>query len=97
MNDKLYTKEHEWIRIVDNVATIGITDYAQEELGDILFASLDVARKLQLNPEISLAKSNNKFSKRWRRVEQYIIKDRKEFNDLNLKDFDFYWHKAKNN
>ena len=37
----------------------------QEELGDMLFASLDVARKLQLNPEISLAKSNEKFSKRW--------------------------------
>ena len=63
----------------------------------MIFATLDVARKLQLNPEVSLAKSNNKFSKRWRRLERFIIKDRKEFNDLNLKDFDFYWHKAKNN
>jgi len=61
----------------------------QEELGDMLFASLDVARKLQLNPEISLAKSNEKFSKRWRRLEQFIINDKKEFNDLNLKDFNF--------
>ena len=69
----------------------------QEELGDMIFASLDVARKLQLNPEVSLAKANNKFSKRWRGLERFIIKDRKEFNDLNLKDFDFYWHKAKNN
>ena len=67
----------------------------QEELGDMLFASLDVARKLQLNPEISLAKSNEKFSKRWRRLEQFIINDKKEFNDLNLKDFNFYWNKAK--
>jgi len=69
----------------------------QEELGDMLFASLDVARKLQLNPEISLAKSNKKFSKRWRRLEQFIINDKKEFNDLNLKDFNFYWNKAKIN
>jgi len=69
----------------------------QEELGDMIFASLDVARKLQLNPEVSLAKSNNKFSKRWRRLEQYIIKDKKKFNDLNLNDFDSYWHKAKTN
>ena len=36
-NDLLYTKNHEWIRIVDDIATIGITDYAQGELGDIIF------------------------------------------------------------
>jgi len=36
-NDLLYTKDHEWIRIVDDVATIGVTDYAQGELGDIIF------------------------------------------------------------
>lgn len=35
-----YTKEHEWIRVEDNVATIGITDYAQGELGDIVFVEL---------------------------------------------------------
>ena len=69
----------------------------QEELGDMLFSSLDVARKLQLNPEISLAKANEKFSKRWRRLEQFIINDKKGFNDLNLKDFNFYWNKAKIN
>jgi len=36
-DDLLYTKDHEWIRIVDDVATIGVTDYAQGELGDIIF------------------------------------------------------------
>ena len=35
--DLLYTKNHEWIHIVDDVATIGVTDYAQGELGDIIF------------------------------------------------------------
>ena len=33
----LYTKDHEWVSITDNIATIGITDYAQSELGDIIF------------------------------------------------------------
>ncbi len=33
----LYTDEHEWVKIDDNIATIGITDYAQGELGDIVF------------------------------------------------------------
>ena len=36
-DDLLYTKEHEWIRIDNDIATIGITDYAQSELGDIVF------------------------------------------------------------
>jgi glycine cleavage system H protein len=35
--DLLYTKEHEWIRIAEGAGTIGITDYAQEELGDVVF------------------------------------------------------------
>ena len=36
----LYTKEHEWISIEDNVGTIGITDYAQSQLGDITFVEM---------------------------------------------------------
>ena len=36
----LYTTEHEWIRVEDERGTIGITDYAQGELGDIVFAEL---------------------------------------------------------
>jgi len=35
--DLVYTKEHEWIRVNDNILTIGITDFAQGELGDIIF------------------------------------------------------------
>ena len=35
-----YTKEHEWIDVKGNVATIGITDYAQHELGDVVFVEL---------------------------------------------------------
>ncbi len=36
-----YTKDHEWISIDGNVGTIGITDYAQGELGDIVFVDID--------------------------------------------------------
>ena len=36
----LFTKEHEWIEVDGNTATIGITDYAQSELGDIIFVEL---------------------------------------------------------
>ncbi len=39
-DDLLYTEEHEWVRVDGNVATIGITDYAQSELGDIVYIEL---------------------------------------------------------
>ena len=36
-----YTKDHEWIRVEGNVATIGITDFAQKELGDIIYVDIE--------------------------------------------------------
>ena len=38
--DNLYSKDHEWILIQDGVGTIGITDYAQHELGDVVYVDL---------------------------------------------------------
>ena len=67
----------------------------QEELGDLIFASLDVARKLKLNPEIILSKSNNKFTKRWKKIEAFVKNDGRKLNDLKLKDYHKYWTKSK--
>ena len=39
-NDLLYSIEHEWVRLKDNRATVGITDFAQGQLGDIVFVEL---------------------------------------------------------
>ena len=38
--DLKYTKEHEWVRLEGNTATIGITDYAQDSLGDVVYVEL---------------------------------------------------------
>jgi len=40
-----YTKEHEWVDAKDGVATVGITDYAQSELGDVVFVELTAVGK----------------------------------------------------
>lgn len=40
-----YTKDHEWISIEGNVATVGVTDFAQHELGDIVYVDVDTAGK----------------------------------------------------
>lgn len=40
-----YTKDHEWVRLDGNVATIGITDFAQHELGDIVYVDINTTGK----------------------------------------------------
>jgi glycine cleavage system H protein len=40
-----YTKDHEWIKIEGNTATVGITDFAQHELGDIVYVDIDAVGK----------------------------------------------------
>ena len=43
-----YTQDHEWIRVEGGTATVGITDYAQQQLGDVVFVELpEVGRKLE--------------------------------------------------
>jgi glycine cleavage system H protein len=47
-NDYRYTKEHEWIKVSGDTGTIGITDYAQHELGDVVFVELpEVGSKIK--------------------------------------------------
>jgi glycine cleavage system H protein len=47
-----YTKDHEWIRLEGNVATIGITDFAQHELGDIVYVDINTVGKELVSEEI---------------------------------------------
>ena len=46
--DLKYTKDHEWIRVTGDIAEIGITDYAQQQLGDVVYMDLpDVGERLK--------------------------------------------------
>ncbi|TWP28545.1 glycine cleavage system protein GcvH [Apibacter muscae] len=49
LKDLWFTDQHQWIRIDDNIAYIGITDYAQKQLGDIVYVDIDTVGKV-LNP-----------------------------------------------
>lgn len=40
-SDLLYSKDHEWVKLDDEIATIGITDFAQRELGDIVYVEIE--------------------------------------------------------
>jgi len=58
MADVKYTNEHEWIRVDGDVGTIGITNYAQEQLGDVVFVDVpQVGRKVTKGESIAVVES----------------------------------------
>lgn len=55
---KYYTEEHEWIVVAGNVATLGITEYAQAQLGDVVFVEVPtVGRKVKKGEETAVVES----------------------------------------
>lgn len=53
-----YTKEHEWLIVQQDEATVGITDYAQSQLGDVVFVELpEVGKKIKMGQETAVVES----------------------------------------
>jgi glycine cleavage system H protein len=58
MDNVRYTKDHEWIRLDGDVGTVGISNYAQSQLGDIVFVELpEVGKKLEKGAEAAVVES----------------------------------------
>lgn len=70
-------------------------DKMEDELGDLLFALVNYARYIGVNPEDALERTNKKFIRRFRLIETESVKDGKHIQDLDLEEMDKYWNKAK--
>lgn len=58
MSDLKYSKEHEWVRLEGDIATVGISDFAQEQLGDVVFVELpDVGKQVEQNGDAAVVES----------------------------------------
>ena len=58
MADVRFTSDHEWVRIEDDIGVVGITDYAQEQLGDIVFVELpEAGTQLEKGAEAAVVES----------------------------------------
>lgn len=69
-----YTKEHEWIKIENDIAIIGITDYAQSQLGDIVYVELPkLNQKYQKGESIAVVENEWGYAKRVVDLVEYII------------------------
>jgi tetrapyrrole methylase family protein / MazG family protein len=70
-------------------------DYLAEEVGDLLFVAVNVARFLGVDPETALRRSNEKFSRRFRFVESRIKSQGRELKNATLAEMDALWEEAK--
>ncbi len=68
----------------------------EEELGDLLFAAVNLSRFLKLDPEIALKKANAKFSRRFRAMEGLARKSGRQFKDVPREEMEKLWDAAKN-
>ncbi|HOV42963.1 MAG TPA: MazG family protein [Syntrophothermus lipocalidus] len=65
------------------------------EMGDILFAVVNVARFLGVDPEEALQKTNNKFEDRFRYIEDNLVQQGKAWSEVSLEEMDALWEEAK--
>jgi ATP diphosphatase len=69
--------------------------HIQEEIGDLLFVAVNLARHLKVNPEIALKESNRKFSKRFEYIEAQVEASERSLLDCELAELDSFWNDAK--
>ena len=67
----------------------------EEEIGDLLFVVVNLARKLDVEPETALKKTNRKFRQRFKFIEKELDSNGKSFEKSNLQEMDALWNKAK--
>ena len=74
----------------------GGEDRLGDELGDLMFCCVNLARKLGIDPEDALRRGNAKFDRRFRRMEALLAADGHKITDFSVDDvLDIYWKRAK--
>ena len=82
MIEKKYSKDHEWIEIDNDIATIGITNHAQESLGDIVFVELPtIGKQVSSNDEVCVIESVKAASDIYTPIDGEIIEVNEKLND----------------
>jgi XTP/dITP diphosphohydrolase len=73
----------------------GAKEKMEDELGDLLFALVNYARYIGINPEDALERTNKKFIRRFQFIETESAKDGKDIQNMSLEEMDEYWDRAK--
>lgn len=88
-------KIHEELEELEEAVGTREADSIEEEFGDLLFAVVNLARHLDIDPEKALTSANYKFERRFRDMEQEINGSGKRFKDFKIEALDKFWRSAK--
>ena len=92
---QLFEKLEEEIGEVREAVARGNREDTTEEIGDLLFMAINLSRFLDIHPEDALDRALNKFSKRFRTMEDLTTKDGRSLENMQLDEMERYWERAK--
>ncbi len=95
--DQIFDKFDEEIGELKNAISENNTENIEEEIGDLLFSVVNLARKLNVEPETALKKTNRKFRQRFMFIEKDLKMRGKSLEESNLQEMDALWNQAKVN
>ena len=70
-------------------------NHIEDEIGDLLFAITNLARKLDVDPELALRRTNSKFTKRFKHIENFAKETSRDINEMSLDQMETLWKDAK--
>ena len=88
-------KVKEELKELEEAYTTGDDAHKEEELGDLLFAVVNVSRFIKVQPELALTSTVNKFIRRFEYVEKKALEEGKQLANMTLKEMDVLWDEAK--
>ncbi|MCT0207384.1 MazG nucleotide pyrophosphohydrolase domain-containing protein, partial [Synechococcus sp. CS-1332] len=89
--DKLVEEAREVVEARDTLTETHLT----EEIGDLFFVMANLARHLKIDPEAALRAANQKFTRRFSRIEDWLAETGKAPSDSDLAEMDALWNRAK--
>ena len=92
---QVWKKVHEEIHELQEQAELQHEEKIEEEFGDVLFALINLARFLKIDPEVALERTNKKFIQRFQFIEQTAKKENKKIEAMSLDEMDAIWNEAK--
>ncbi len=93
--DQVWVKVAEEMRELQEAAASGDKNHTGEELGDLLFTMVNIARFLDVESEEVLAQTVDRFSRRFHHIEARLRQANKDFNQSSMEEMDRYWEEAK--
>jgi len=95
--------EQVWRKVMEELKELkeavekdGTLERKEDELGDLLFAIVNYARFIDVNPEDALERTNKKFIQRFQFLEEKAKQNQKPLNEMTLDEMDVFWNQAKN-